>query len=257
MQKALFFDIDGTLLPHGESVIRPQVVEAIKKAQDNGALVFICTGRCYHQAKKYIDQLGTKSYICSNGQEVCVDGELIYQRVYSEKIFYETINYLKSINCPWGYETKRNIFISEGEYAIELKDVLEGYGFQDIKISDEHISDGVYQIWIFGEPQLMNEAEAGLSSDVTYYKWNENSIEIQPADENKGKGVLQVKNHYDGNMISYGFGDGVNDLEFLSIVDNSIAMDNAVDAIKEVSHFTTLSCEDDGIIHALKHYDLI
>ena len=77
MKKLVFFDIDGTLLPDGEKEIRKEVIEDINKIKEE-AEVFICTGRGYGQAKRYIDALGIENYITSNGQEVCYQGEIIY-----------------------------------------------------------------------------------------------------------------------------------------------------------------------------------
>lgn len=256
-RKLLFFDIDGTLLPHGEFEIRKEVIDAINVAKNKGAIIFICTGRCYHQAKKYIDQLGTDSYICSNGQEVCIEGKIIYQKLFPKDLLTETIQYLTKIKCSWGFETNKNICISEGTHAVSLKNVLEGYGFQDIEISSDYLKTGVYQVWIFDTPEKILEAEAGLNEMLTYYKWNDNSVEIQPGDENKGIGVLKVAQYFNNNVDTYGFGDGINDLEFLSTVRNSVAMENGEESIKNIADFICPSCEENGIITALQHYNLI
>ena len=43
-KKLIFFDIDGTLIPEGDTEITKSAVEAIKRAQENGHLCFINTG---------------------------------------------------------------------------------------------------------------------------------------------------------------------------------------------------------------------
>ena len=44
-RKLIFFDIDGTIIPEDTGVIPESTKEAIKKAKENGHLVFINTGR--------------------------------------------------------------------------------------------------------------------------------------------------------------------------------------------------------------------
>ena len=43
-RKAVFFDIDGTLLVLGKPVLQ-STIDAIRKIRENGHLAFICTGR--------------------------------------------------------------------------------------------------------------------------------------------------------------------------------------------------------------------
>ncbi|MBQ0065620.1 MAG: HAD hydrolase family protein, partial [Firmicutes bacterium] len=44
-KKLIFLDIDGTLTVAGENVPPQSALEAIKKTQEKGNLVFLCTGR--------------------------------------------------------------------------------------------------------------------------------------------------------------------------------------------------------------------
>ena len=46
-RKLIFFDIDGTIIPEDTGVIPESTKEAIKKAKENGHLVFINTGRTF------------------------------------------------------------------------------------------------------------------------------------------------------------------------------------------------------------------
>ena len=48
------------------------------------------------------------------------------------------------------------------------------------------------------------------------------------------------------------FGDSINDISMLEVAGQGIAMDNARDEVKRVADRTTLSNDEDGIVHALK-----
>ena len=49
------------------------------------------------------------------------------------------------------------------------------------------------------------------------------------------------------------FGDGENDLKMFETVGTSVAMGNANDKVKSVATYTTLSNEEDGIVHGMKY----
>ena len=53
------------------------------------------------------------------------------------------------------------------------------------------------------------------------------------------------------------FGDGRNDIEMLETVNIGVAMGNAVDEAKAVANYETDRIENDGIVKALKHFELI
>ena len=56
---------------------------------------------------------------------------------------------------------------------------------------------------------------------------------------------------------TYAIGDSINDLEMLQFVGHSIAMGNASQSAKDVAEYITTHIHEDGILNALRHYNLI
>ena len=54
-----------------------------------------------------------------------------------------------------------------------------------------------------------------------------------------------------GKML---FGDGDNDREMMAFSGRSVAVGNAIDALKESATFVTRNSWDDGVAYALEHY---
>ena len=53
------------------------------------------------------------------------------------------------------------------------------------------------------------------------------------------------------------FGDGGNDIPIIQKAGIGVAMGNALDAVKESADYVTASVDEDGIAHALEHFNLI
>ncbi len=253
--KLIFFDIDGTLLPEGETNIDRAVISEIKNINEQkDTEVFICTGRSYHQAKEFIDKLGLCSYITSNGQEVCYKNELIYQKFLNYEQKNEIVHIAKNANISWGFESRSNIFIADDEKADKVQTILEGYGFVDIKVSND-LNKDIFQMWFFGEQENIKNSLLLLEKKYKCYPWNSECIEILDVDQSKANGIKIVENLFN-NTETFAFGDGINDIEMLQHVDYSVAMGNASNLVKKSAKFITTDIKDNGILNGLKKVGL-
>ena len=64
--------------------------------------------------------------------------------------------------------------------------------------------------------------------------------------------VLRPMGYTPENLIA--FGDGHNDASMLKYSGTAVAMENAVQDLKDIADYVTLSNDEDGIAHALYHY---
>ena len=58
MRKIAFFDVDGTLTSEIDGSIPASTIDAIRAARANGNLMFINTGRCFHNLDEEFRALG-------------------------------------------------------------------------------------------------------------------------------------------------------------------------------------------------------
>ena len=70
--KALFFDIDGTLLSEKTRQIPESAKEALKEARRRGHLVFINTGRVYCHLSQIRSEVEADGFLCGCGTCVVV-----------------------------------------------------------------------------------------------------------------------------------------------------------------------------------------
>lgn len=66
------------------------------------------------------------------------------------------------------------------------------------------------------------------------------------------KRIAEIENIDNNDIIS--FGDSANDLEMLKKSGVGVAMENALDIVKDVADYVTKSHNEDGVIYFLEEY---
>ena len=103
MKKAIFLDIDGTLIDcmGGIKDITPNVKRAIKKVQEKGDYVFISTGRPYALLDKNILDFGFDGFILANGAHVIINNETIYSEPIEKEFIKNIVTQLENNNIQY------------------------------------------------------------------------------------------------------------------------------------------------------------
>ena len=109
-RKLIFFDIDGTIIPEDTGVIPESTKEAIKKAKENGHLVFINTGRTFSGITQPIFDLEFNGYVCGCGTHIYFDGKKIYSSVIPKEKCIETVALLRKNKVNAFYEGDKGIY---------------------------------------------------------------------------------------------------------------------------------------------------
>ena len=73
-RKLLFFDIDKTLLTPYPWAVPASARIALKKAHDNGHLLFVNSGRTYAMIPEIIRKIGFDGYVCGCGSQIYMNG---------------------------------------------------------------------------------------------------------------------------------------------------------------------------------------
>lgn len=258
MIKAIFFDIDGTLVSFKTHRVPASTIEAIHLLREKDIKLFIATGR-HIMAINNLGSLEFDGYVTMNGS-YCFAGtdEVIYKRPIAREDLRSLMNYLETV------EEFPCIFVQEHAMYLNYKndtvtEVLNLLNFPEPpqrplrEIPDED----VFQIIAFfgeGQEERIMAHLPGCAST----RWSSLFTDIVPAGGSKRIGIAKVLDYYGLSRDEImAFGDGGNDLEMLSYAGTSIAMGNAEDEVKAVASYVTDSVDDDGIYKALRHFGLI
>ncbi len=254
--KAVFFDVDGTLLSHKLNDVPQSTRDAIAKLQEKGIMAVVATGRHLVEfAKLPVSSIDFDAYLMLNGQ-LLLDQD---RRAYAGKaIDPKEMEVLVHI-----FDAKRIPFVLIGEnnrYINYVNDTVvrtqkETRG--TVPELGEYHGEKVYQILAF-VPDKQKKLLDDLLDECAITSWNDTGIDIMPKDGGKATGLKTFisENGFDREE-TMAFGDGENDIEMLKFAGIGVAMGNATDEVKEAADYVTESVDEDGIANALRHFGLI
>lgn len=257
MKKALFFDIDGTLMygELGENIIPEDVKTQLKRLKKLGHAIFIASGRPLAFLSRQIIDLDFDGFVLCNGGHVEVDHHLIYEKPIPYQDVLALKNMLDSVNCEYDFETATDCYIDRkfkkfddffrqcdinGDkllYDFDLEDVMK----RTLKIEINAID-------------CKEEIERHIHNKFRYDSHGtQNSFEICSIEVSKAKGIEKVLAYLDIPVENcYAFGDGVNDLEMIQYAGHGIAMKNAVESLKAVADEVIGDVKENGLGEYLK-----
>ena len=264
MIKALFFDIDGTLVPYGSGRIPAEVTEALAEVRRKGVKVFISTGR--HLA--WINNLGDAEfdgYVTVNGG-MCVESDR-KTCIHKHCIDPSEIDRLSEFAKTKGSDIPLVVVPAEGDIYITRITPEVGLVSKELHIPpiavdkvDSAIGRDVVQLMAFGSEE--QRRESGLFGDVLKHSvatsWNPYFCDIIPEGSDKSRGLQAMADHFGFDMSeTMAFGDGSNDIGMIKAAGIGVAMGNADEKVKAVADYTTTADTNHGIVNALRHFGLL
>lgn len=262
MIKALFFDIDGTLVSINTHHIPSSTIRALVEAKRRGVKIIISTGRppiiitCLKEMEEHdlID-----GYVTMNGAYCFIGDRLLHKNSIPRQDAQTLIEYCEQEQLPC---------IIVGEHSIcccppgRLIDEIFHEGLHvDVDIppvsKEEALSHEIFQLTPFIDRQhervifpQMPHCELG--------RWHPLFVDITARGNTKQLGVQHVMEYYGlkpSEIMT--FGDGGNDIPMLRIAGIGVAMGNASPDVQAAADYVTDHVDEDGILHALQHFNII
>lgn len=253
-QALAFFDLDGTLLD-ANSKITPEITAAMQQLQKNHVLPVIATGRTEVEILDIRKTAGITANIVMNGAFIRADEKTVFSDTIDEKTCAEMAAAVKTNNDELAYYNETGYWSTGHNEAL-----VDAYNYVCSPLPQIdplfYQKSPVNMMLVLG---IENDAYYQEQfSELTFYRNTPFSIDVVKKGTSKGTGVqvfLETMNLQ--HLPTYGFGDGSNDFALLEACTHKIAMGNAIPKLKEMADFVTLPNTEGGIIHALKHFDLV
>ncbi len=260
--KALFFDIDGTLVPFGAQEPSAEVIEVLASVRRKGIKVFIATGRHI----SWIDNLGaleTDGFVTANGS-LCLEADkktVIYKHCIPSDDMDRMIDFAAVSDMPIvAIPDDGGIIINkEDENVARIKEMLNMPYVRTAPL-DTIRGKEIVQLMAFGSEQA--RVHSGLFDKVLLgceaTSWNPYFCDIIPKGSDKSVGIdCMLERH--GLLLcqTMAFGDGGNDMGMLRHANIGIAMGNAEEQVKSIADYVTTAVDDHGVVNALRHFGLL
>lgn len=254
MQKIFFFDIDGTLAIHGH--IPQSNLEALNQLKKKGYLTFICTGRAAFYAKKMFKDI-VSGYIACNGRYITYQGQKLHGEAFSSSELMSLKEKFDKLNIG-------AMFVSDHQSYVyhltpqQIKEVQNEYGEDHITLEKKDLSFYTFDLFYQNLKQRDEMIQVFKNELIINDHGGHGSCDCSTIHFDKGHAIAYLLNHFHISQDNaYAFGDGYNDQAMFREVSHRIAMGNAVDILKEKATFITDTIDNDGIMKALKHENIL
>ena len=276
--KAVFFDIDGTLVNDGRTVLK-STEQAIQNLKEQGILVGLATGRGPFFVKPFMEQLGLDFAVTYNGQYIFTKEKVISARPIDKKHLQEIIAFARERGKEISLGTKDGIVGSRimsfglsplsvwGSHFVPKrlsKTVSNAFNQlvgkvvrQDTQQLLDLAREPIYQVLMLATSKDTEAFEQAFP-ELKFTRSSPYAADIINQGVSKLEGIKVIGQEYGFDISQVmAFGDSDNDLEMLSGVGMSIAMGNGSSKVKEVAKHTTTSNSRDGIHKALEHFGIL
>ncbi|MGM9933602.1 HAD family hydrolase [uncultured Clostridium sp.] len=286
MKKAVFFDIDGTLLDssNGADKMSPAVKKSIRELQEHDNYVFIASGRPYAFLCRDILDFGFDGFLLMNGSLIMLNEEnmknkyngiaeskyssscdsehskkILYKNPFDKNLLRKLIKVFEQYNIQYILQDEKYSYLNDS--FSEMKKIYDYVGIPKDYIRNEYNLDdiNVYKIEMFCLDERSSEICRSLENEEFRYTYYDefNLFELYSSKNTKASGIIKLLDYLDIDVEnSYAFGDGRNDIEMLNTVGCGIAMGNASEDVKIHADRITEPVHQDGIALGIKNFIL-
>lgn len=267
--KLVAVDLDGTLL-NKEGQVSEENAWALQEFDRQGGTVALATGRSIQSAKEIFEKLQLNGYtLASNGAYVArIDNGEIKEVLKSYTIVPETVKTALSLAMKAGVTVvaSRSTQDDRISFAQDKNEVNSPY-YAQFNLKESKVEDLWEQIekdaisyfklaFTDGDTSKLVKLRSQLEKKQINSSYSDKYwLEVMAEGVNKGAALNFLTKHLAVKLSDVlAFGDQENDLEMLKISGNSIAMENAAPAVKEIADKLTKSNQDSGVAFVLKEY---
>lgn len=259
--RAVFFDIDGTLVSFNTHRVSDATVEALAELRRRGVKVILATGRLLNQTE-VVSRIKFDAYITLNGC-CCLaeDGTtVISQATIPQSDLEAIVDFLEENNHPFPCSFMDEVGSTINYVDDRVQTVWDNIALPAPRVEDprQTIKRNIYQANIYVDEVDEGPIVERYLQHCESTRWHPLFADVNLRGVSKRQGVDTMLAYFGiSREEAMAFGDGGNDVSMLGHVGWGVAMGNAVDTAKQAAVYVTDTVDNEGICKALQHFGLI
>ena len=265
--RAIALDLDGTLTNH-DKVVTPRTRQALLKAQEQGAIIILASGRPTYGIVPVAECLELEKrggYILSyNGGNIvnAKTGEKLFSQFLPDAVIPILYKYAREHRYALlGYAGNEIITEMPDDQYVKEESRINKMNIRKVDNLLDALEPHPTKLLMTGDPTDMLKAEEKLveilGEKMDIFRSAPFFLELVPKGIDKAQSLLRLLSKINltpADLIA--FGDGYNDLSMLKLAGVGVAMANAAPEVRADADYVTLSNEEDGEAAALLHFGM-
>ena len=257
--KLVLTDIDGTILPYGQTCVSERARAAFHMAQAAGIHIGPASGRGFsHIPASFAQDVSCcETCLANNGMQVYLDGNVVHEARIPRDVAVRLAELTESIERTGVICFEDGIPLLVTGEVEDLAQSFPTYAAQAVRVTEvpDHDIEKV-NVFIAGNMAYTKAVKERIAPAIAGVDINipmAGFLNFTPAGWSKASGIdvlceaLGIR--LDQVVV---FGDGGNDVEMLAHVPNSVAVEGASAEAYAAARWHIGTCEDESVIAAIE-----
>ena len=254
--KMIALDVDGTLL-NDDHKLTDQTKYAVRRADEAGIYIVLCTGRGPMNAIPIMEELGLEGVMITHNGAVTIyseDSRVVDLCSFNKKEIAPFLQYCRQHRVQFDLCAPSQLY---GEYVTDAGSAMYlKFGVQTLQV--ENVLDlevSMVKLSVFADSSHMDQMEVvfrQMDSPLSIIRSGDHFMDIMHPEATKGNALKRLAEELgiERSQIM-AIGNYFNDLEMIEYAGLGIAMENSPDSLKKLADTTTASNNDDGVHKAI------
>ncbi len=262
MIKLVAVDLDGTLLSSDKKLPR-ELPEILQLLQERNIVFVIASGRQYANVHALFEplehRLGTSFlYIAENGALVVASGRSLYVDALPHELMWEPLETIRGIGKAWAVVCgEKSAYIEDNDPELIANARMYYRRLEHVPdVFAASAEDRVCKLAVYDSAGGADNSYPALRRYEDRFQLclsGRNWVDLLQPGVTKGKALGFVQKTLGIRQEeSMAFGDYMNDMDMMSRVFYSYAMENAFPGLKRVCRFVCESNDDNGVVKTLR-----
>ena len=265
MYKAVFIDIDGTLIK-SDHTISADTYAVVQKLKEKNILVILVSARPLTGILPIMEEIGLLSYPVAglNGAYIVADGMIIFDSIIDVNTTTLVREQVQKYNATLIYYEQSQWFAEFRNFYTDYEQKITSVpvtiqSFTDTLRHWQHKNAGPNKIHVIAKADVINEIQNKLQQQFINHLNTSTSkstyLEVVNIEASKLNAVRLLIDHYNiKREETIAIGDNFNDKEMIEFAGTGIAMGNAPGEIKAIANYVTDTNNKDGVSKALRKF---